>query len=118
MNSTECPDNVSSRKHDSANENKGKSNDKYIRASREIKGKAFLWHPSLAIIKHTGWCFGWLPILGFDGFGVASVYRLSTRAALSLSLAVNGALLPLVCLISEETEPLAGSTDLRVYQNP
>lgn len=56
----------------------------------------------------------WLPILGFDGFGVASVYRLSTRAALSLSLAVNGALLPLVCLISEETEPLDGSTDLEV----
>ncbi|KAF3560153.1 hypothetical protein F2Q69_00015041 [Brassica cretica] len=34
----------------------------------------------------------WLPILGFDGLGVASVYRLRTRAALSLSLAVNGAL--------------------------
>lgn len=33
----------------------------------------------------------WLPILGFDGFGVASVYRLRTRAALSLSRAVNGA---------------------------
>lgn len=50
----------------------------------------------------------WLPILGFDGFGVASVYRLRTRAALSLSLAVNGALFaePLLLLL------LLGSTGL------
>lgn len=44
----------------------------------------------------------WLPILGFDGFGVASVYRLRTRAALSLSRAVSGAFF---------TEPLTDSTD-------
>uniref|UniRef100_A0A1J3CQE9 Uncharacterized protein n=1 Tax=Noccaea caerulescens TaxID=107243 RepID=A0A1J3CQE9_NOCCA len=57
----------------------------------------------------------WLPICGFDGLGVASVYRLSTRAALSLSLAVNGpALLLLVSLMSDETEPLAGSTGFEV----
>lgn len=44
----------------------------------------------------------WLPILGFDGFGVASVYRLRTRAALSLSRAVSGAFF---------AEPLPDSTD-------
>lgn len=45
----------------------------------------------------------WLPILGFDGFGVASVYRLSTRAALSLSLAVNGALFAEPLLLLDST---------------
>jgi len=48
----------------------------------------------------------WLPILGFDGFGVASVYRLRTRAALSLSRAVNGAFLAVPLL--DSTDSLTG----------
>ena len=58
----------------------------------------------------------WLPILGFDGLGVASVYRLRTRAALSLSLAVNGALFAEPLLLGSTGSLGGSSTDVVVME--